>query len=177
MALVICVSKGLNHVNKKNRIEDSLNMLIQMILAFETEALLNRRTLTTNRKSGIMACKICDFAGLVGKLSGQYALNILNMIDHAVNTILLGDPEETISTRIALARKAGQKWAEYVCKILTFLQKIVTFGKMTRDHCTYALDYKVLPNTREIWNWNTGEIEENPVNIIDPVIISEEIQT
>lgn len=97
---------------------------------------------------------------------GQYFLNWLNLFDHMLNTLLLGDANETVSARTARARKAGQKWAIFVCNFLTTATRIVTFGAVNRDHCDYALDASVLPNSREIWNWSKMEINETPVTII-----------
>jgi len=103
---------------------------------------------------------------------GQYALNWLNLIDHALNTLLLGDANETVSSRTARARAAGQKWAVFACNTLTFLTKVVTFGAVNRDHCTYALDASVLPNSREIWNWSKDELNPTPVTEIEDVEIN-----
>jgi hypothetical protein len=102
---------------------------------------------------------------------GQYFLNWLNLIDHAGNTLLLGDANETISARTARARNAGQVWASYACKILSFGAKVVSFGGFTGDHCTYALDEKILPNSREIWNWDDMSIRPVPETIIDDIEI------
>ena len=112
-----------------------------------------------------MSCALCRYIS-------QYALNWLNLVDHLGNTLLLGDPNETISARAARARKAGRVWAKYACMVLTGAARIVTLGKVTRDHCDYALDPTVLPNTREIWDWDRGVILPNPVVIIDDVEIS-----
>ncbi|MFP5445908.1 MAG: hypothetical protein ACLGIY_20385 [Betaproteobacteria bacterium] len=111
-----------------------------------------------------MACILC-------KLLAQYALNWLNLIDHALNTLLLGDPYETVSARAARARKAGRKWAVYVCHVLTFLTKVVTFGRVKTDHCDDSLDPAVLPNAREIWDWSGHDIREEPTNTVLPNMI------
>lgn len=94
-----------------------------------------------------MSCKFCVYFG-------QFLINFLSLLDHTVNFLLLGDSDETISSRTARARNAGQKWALRFCDFLTWGQKIVTFGKMTRNHCDYALDKSASPTTREIWNWS-----------------------
>ena len=107
-----------------------------------------------------MTCRFCD-------LAGQYALNWLNLLDHAGNTLLLGDANETMSARTARARQAGQRWAAWFCAFLTRGQKIVTFGKATRDHCQYALDASVLSNSREILDLNTGRIRARPETVVD----------
>jgi hypothetical protein len=111
-----------------------------------------------------MACMICRYIG-------QYSLNLLNLLDHAGNTFLLGDANETISARTARARNAGQKWAITVCSILTYLAKAFTFWTFKGDHCTYALNASILPNSREIWNWDDMSIRPVPETIIDDVEI------
>jgi hypothetical protein len=104
-----------------------------------------------------MSCKLCQYFG-------QYALNWLNLIDHAGNCIALGDADETISARVARARRDGQEWAVGFCHFLTLATKIVTFGKVTRDHCEYALDKKVRPNSREIFSLSTMSFNPTPVS-------------
>ena len=107
-----------------------------------------------------MKCKLCMYVG-------QYLLNFLNMLDHMGNFLLLGDPNETISARTARARNAGQKWAKIFCKILSVGATVVSFGGFKGDHCDYALDPAILPNSKEIWDWNTMTILPVPVTIID----------
>ena len=97
----------------------------------------------------------------------QYLLNWLNLFDHALNCLLCGDANETVSARTARARNAGQKWANYLCLFLTFCTKCVTFGTVTRNHCDYALDASVLPNSREIWNWCKMDINPTPMPVIE----------
>lgn len=80
-----------------------------------------------------MTCKPC-----------QFALNLGLALDHLANTLLLGDPNETLSRRVGRARDAGHKWASAVCRVLSQL-----FG---RDHCGFAES----PGTtaRELWAWS-----------------------
>jgi len=105
------------------------------------------------------------------KLFGQYLINWLNLLDHAGNTLFFGDSDETISARCARARNSGVKWAKYFCDFLTWGQKVVTFGTVTRDHGDYALDKSVRPNSREIVNLSTWppKIRRDPVNKVMPV--------
>jgi hypothetical protein len=102
----------------------------------------------------------------------QYYINWLNLIDHTVNCLLLGDPNETLSARIARARLAGHTWAIYMCTFLTSGLKMMTFGKYTRDHCTYALDPLALPNCAEIWSWTTDRINPTPITEINDIEVS-----
>lgn len=90
-----------------------------------------------------MTCSLCAQVA-------AFLLNGLNLIDHTLNWLSLGDADETVSARVARARAAGVKWAAVFCKGLTIGQRIVTLGMMTRDHCDYALDKSVKPNTAEI---------------------------
>ena|SRR5689334_17561597 len=97
-----------------------------------------------------MACHFCAFMAQLGA-------NLALMLDHVGNTLLLGDPNETISSRTARARAAGQKWAVYACKALT----VVFGGKgQDKDHCVWAVDAKMPSLARELWDWNTDRIEE-----------------
>ena len=107
-----------------------------------------------------MKCVLCMYVG-------QYLLNFLNLGDHTLNFILLGDANETVSARTARARAAGSSLAAKFCAVLTFLSHVFTFGSFKGDHCTYALNAKILPNSREIWDWNTNTILAAPVTIID----------
>jgi hypothetical protein len=107
---------------------------------------------------------------LVLKLLWQYALNWINLADHALNTLLLGDPYETLSARTGRAVRAGVAWAVKFDVLLTYGQEIVTLGKDTEDHCEYALDPKIRPNCREILNLSVWppQFRTDPVNEVMP---------
>lgn len=64
-------------------------------------------------------CKIC-----------KYIWNILISIDQLANTILGGDPDETISSRSG-KRQHEQAWAKYLCKFLNWLDT---------DHCKKSIE-------------------------------------
>jgi hypothetical protein len=106
-----------------------------------------------------MACVLCRYAG-------AFILNGLNLADHALNWLLLGDADETVSARAARARAAGMKWAVWFCWLLTWLQKIVTAGQVTMDHCDYAANKSIKPNTGEIMDLNfwPPRFHSQPVN-------------
>ena len=58
----------------------------------------------------------------------NYLLNLIVAFDEAVNAILGGYPDETISLRTARERDInGKKWACVLCKFLDLFE---------RDHCT-----------------------------------------
>lgn len=92
-----------------------------------------------------MACSICQAVA-------QFGMNVALIADHALNTFLLGDPNETLSRRIARARAAGQSWAKLVCKVLSFF----AFGG---DHCTWAEQPGTSGN--EIWHWSDNFSQPN----------------
>ena len=62
---------------------------------------------------------------------GRFLMNLLVLLDELGNTLTLGSPDETISSRAAKARNAGKKWGCVLCKVLDWLQK---------DHCTNSLE-------------------------------------
>ena len=64
-------------------------------------------------------CKFC-----------KYIWNILISIDQVANTILGGDPDETISSR-AGKRQHEQTWAKWLCWIL---------HKIDKDHCPNSIE-------------------------------------
>ena len=64
-------------------------------------------------------CKIC-----------KYVWNILISIDQLANTILGGDPDETISSR-AGKRQHEQKWAKWLCWAL---------NKLDTGHCKESIE-------------------------------------
>lgn len=46
--------------------------------------------------------------------------------DQFINTVLNGDPDETLSSRSARAQEKGKRWGCVLCKLLDYLEK---------DHC------------------------------------------
>ena len=53
----------------------------------------------------------------------RYIWNILIAIDQLLNTILLGDPDETLSSRMGKRAKNGDKLGKIVCKFLDLFDK------------------------------------------------------
>ena len=47
----------------------------------------------------------------------DYFWNLLVAVDQLFNTILGGDPDETISSRIGKAKRRGEKWAIWFTKV------------------------------------------------------------
>ena len=65
------------------------------------------------------------------KFIGKYLLNVLKLIDQAVNCIVLfGSPNETISERAAKARNNGREWGCVLCRWL---------DRINPGHCDRAL--------------------------------------
>lgn len=61
----------------------------------------------------------------------SYIKNVLVTLDQLGNTILLGDPDETISSRSAKLQAQGEWVGCVMCKFLSWFQK---------DHCGLALE-------------------------------------
>ena len=110
-----------------------------------------------------MTCIFC----IVARLIGVWLLGGLNLLDHAGNWLLLGDADETMSARTARARRDGARWAAYACAALTAGQRVVTFGRVTRDHCDYALDKSIRPNTAEIFDASKMRFRVTPVSEVN----------
>ena len=64
-------------------------------------------------------CKVC-----------KYFWNVLIAIDQLCNTILGGDPDETISSR-AGKKQHDQAWARMLCKLL---------HKLDMNHCKDSIE-------------------------------------
>ena len=63
----------------------------------------------------------------------QYIWNLLISIDQLCNTILAGDPDETMSSRMGkhLAKHEKCPVCTFLCKLLNMIQK---------DHCVKAIE-------------------------------------
>jgi hypothetical protein len=61
---------------------------------------------------------------------GDYIINVLVAIDRAVNAMLGGLEDQTISARAAFARRAGKPWGCYLCRLL---------DKLEPGHCDHAI--------------------------------------
>lgn len=48
----------------------------------------------------------------------RYFWNLLIAIDQLANTLLAGDPDETISSRAAKAARKGERWGCVLCRLL-----------------------------------------------------------
>jgi len=90
-----------------------------------------------------MACNACAAAR-------QYAYNLALAADLALNSLLGGDPHESVSARTARARAAGSRSAAAFCAVLTWIGSAVF--RANRDHCTWALGPQA-PDADEVWHW------------------------
>lgn len=73
---------------------------------------------------------------------GRYGLNLLIWLDCGANTLLGGDPQETISSRLGKAARDGRKWAYYICRGLHWFDP---------RHCRESIDPH--EGDRAIWRW------------------------
>jgi len=73
----------------------------------------------------------------------QYLYNWALLFDLAINTLLGGDPQESLSSRLGKAvYKYDNKWAYYACRMLSWFDK---------QHCYGAIDKHSGDNA--IWRW------------------------
>ncbi|WP_263082147.1 hypothetical protein [Endozoicomonas sp. Mp262] len=61
----------------------------------------------------------------------RYFWNILIAIDQLANTLLAGDPDETISSRAAKANRKGKRWGCVLCRFLHWFD---------RNHCEKSIE-------------------------------------
>ena len=62
--------------------------------------------------------------------AARYALNWLILLDEAGNTLIGGDPGETISSRAGKAQLKGRRWACVLCRVL---------GWIRSNHCEKSI--------------------------------------
>ncbi len=72
----------------------------------------------------------------------QYGMNLLIWLDLGLNTVLGGDPQETLSSRLGKAAKKGNRLAYYACRCLHWFDK---------EHCKGAIDK--YEGDKSIWRW------------------------
>ncbi len=72
-----------------------------------------------------MACPICRFLG-------AYAYNWARLLDQAANTLIGGDPRQTVSARLGRAEQNGKMWAARICKVISFAFR-------EKDHCLLSV--------------------------------------
>ncbi|AMO55624.1 hypothetical protein EZMO1_1453 [Endozoicomonas montiporae CL-33] len=61
----------------------------------------------------------------------RYFWNLLIAIDQLTNTLLAGDPDETISSRAAKAARNGQRWGCVLCRVLDWFDS---------NHCEKSIE-------------------------------------
>jgi hypothetical protein len=61
----------------------------------------------------------------------RYFWNILISIDQLFNTLLLGDPDETLSSRLGKRARKGEIFAKCMCKLLDIFDK---------NHCEKSIE-------------------------------------
>ena len=72
----------------------------------------------------------------------RYLMNILLLLDLAANTVLGGDPQETLSSRFAKAAQDSKWYGRWACRLL---------GWVDPGHCQKALDPH--EGDRAVWRW------------------------
>ncbi len=70
----------------------------------------------------------------------RYLLNLAISLDQLVNTILLGHPDETISSRTGRAAARGNRWARYV--IAPSIDALFWLLGDGPDHCARSIEVR-----------------------------------
>jgi hypothetical protein len=83
---------------------------------------------------------------------GQYIFNLALAFDQAINAVLFGDPDESISGRSGRAIASGRpKW------FVPFLARHVDWIFQTffgeTDHVKNAVEPDERPHEKELWSW------------------------
>ena len=61
----------------------------------------------------------------------KWGYNILVSLDQLLNTLIGGDPDETISSRAGKALRRNRMWAKVLCRFLNLFEK---------EHCKISID-------------------------------------
>ncbi|ALF01681.1 hypothetical protein CPT_Percy47 [Caulobacter phage Percy] len=62
---------------------------------------------------------------------GRYFWNLLIALDQLLNTLLAGNPDETLSSRAYKASLKGKAWGCILCKLL---------DKIDKNHCAESVE-------------------------------------
>ena len=81
----------------------------------------------------------------------QYVYNVFLAMSQFLNSLLLGDPDESISGRLGRAYLSGRpKW--WVTPWMTFVDWmfVMLFGEI--QHCIKSVEYGE-EHAKELWSW------------------------
>ncbi len=97
------------------------------------------------------------------KLFLQYIFNLFLGIDQILNTILLGHPDETLSSRLGRSKNKERyfwvRWLRCFVNILFFFDREVFFDGTVLEHCEKSVMPLEQQNFREVadyelWSWS-----------------------
>ena len=82
----------------------------------------------------------------------QYLKNLLLTFDQAINVLLLGDPDESISGRLGRSMRSGKpKW--FVPPVAHFVDWLFWTIVKEKDHTLNAIEPEEMPIEKELWSW------------------------
>lgn len=70
----------------------------------------------------------------------RYLWNLFIAWDQGINTLLGGDPDETLSSRVGRASLAGKRWARIAERIIDRLFELLGEGP---GHCRRSIEWDV----------------------------------
>lgn len=76
----------------------------------------------------------------------RYSLNVLLVASQVASTLLGGDPDESVSSRIGKAQVAKKKWA------VNFAAPFVNCLMQEENHCLKAIEPD--EGSKQIWDWS-----------------------
>jgi len=93
------------------------------------------------------------------KLIEKAGFNMLVSVDQFGNVVLLGDPDETISSRTGRAVLSdGSRW--FVKYVQYFINKMFHVLLGQKNHCESAVEKDIYEN--EIWSWVKSTRPQDP---------------
>ena len=87
----------------------------------------------------------------------SYFLNQLYGVDQSANSVMGGDPDETISSRLGRTIEEGARypWVRFLQLTVDLLAKALFAD---HDHCKRSINIheqaKFAENSKEVWNWS-----------------------
>lgn len=82
----------------------------------------------------------------------KYAYNLFLSYDQFINSVLFGDPDESLSGRLGRAMLSGRPkfWVRPMAVVNNFLWLKFT-GEV--DHCLNSVEPEERPYEKELWSW------------------------
>jgi hypothetical protein len=86
------------------------------------------------------------------KFLKQYLYNLLLSYDQWINTILLGDPDESLSGRLgrAMIHERPKWWVKPMARANDLMWRVLAGEE---NHSLMAVEHEERPLEKELWSW------------------------